>query len=382
MDDPRRRYDASCTLGLEQVLADEVVALGGEDVDARRGGVRFRGSAELGWKACLWLRSATRLQLGLARRPVHDERSYYEFVRDLEWERWLTADGTLAVHASVNSSFLTHSRYAAQLTKDAVVDRFRDRTGRRPSVDTADPDLPIRLHLDRDVATLYLDLGGLSLHKRGYRDALHKSPLNEALAAGLLLATGWDRSTPLADPMAGSGTFGVEAAWIAGDVAPRLARGFAFERWPDLDRDAWAAIYDDAEARREAGGERIPPIFLADAHPAACGMARRAAKVAGVGAHVTVEQADAARWEPRVAPGLVVSNPPYGERLGRGSEVEAAWRALGNFLHRQSGATAWLLSGNPETTRFLGLRATEKLPVRNGPIDCRFVRYDIREQSE
>ncbi len=373
-----QRYFAACTLGLESVLRDELQALGMENVREARGGAHFTGNRRAGYRAALWLRSALRVQLELAERSVRDERALYDLVRDQAWERFLDADGTLLVDASVRDSFLTHTRFAAQLVKDAVVDRFRDRFGRRPNVARTAPDLPIKLRLNRDVATLYVDLSGESLHKRGYRDVQVKSPLNEAIAAGLLLATGWDRASPLADPMCGSGTFVIEAARLAGDVAPGLQREFAFERWNDLERRAWAAIRDDARERAAAGRGNIPPLEAADRHGGAISIAQRSVRAAGMADVVRFTTSDLRAFEPAVEPALVVCNPPYGERLGEGDDLERSWRALGDWLRGRSGATAWVLCGNPELTRFLGLRTSRRLPVRNGPIDCRFLRYEIR----
>jgi 23S rRNA G2445 N2-methylase RlmL len=379
------RFFAACTLGLEQVLAAELEALGAERIRAVRGGARFTGPRSLGYAACLWLRSAIRVQLQLGQRRVRDERELYGFVREQEWERFLRVDGTLAVDASLRDSFLTHSQFAAQLVKDAVVDRFRDARGARPSVDLKAPDLPIKLLLKNGEATLYVDLAGQSLHKRGYRDVQVKSPLNEALAAGLLLATGWDRRSPLLDPMCGSGTFAIEAVWLAGDRAPGLGRSFAFERWLDLDAKAWSGLFDEAEARAESGARSVPPIEAADRHAGALGIARRSAQAAGVSGSIRFVHSEVARLEPSVAPGIVVTNPPYGERLGEGEDLLASWSGLGELLwNLPQPCQAWVLSGNPELTRFLKLRASRKLPVRNGPIDCRWMCYEVggRERGQ
>lgn len=371
-------YFVPCTLGLEPALHAEVEALGGTAIETARGGVRFSGDRRLGYAACLWLRSAIRVQLELVRRRVRNEKELYALVREQQWERYIGVDRTLAVDASLRDSFLTHSQFAAQLVKDAIVDRFRDRTGARPSVDLREPDLPVKLHLGQDIATLYVDLAGRSLHKRGYRDVQVKSPLSEALAAGLLLMTGWDRRSPLLDPMCGSGTFAIEAAWLAQDRAPGLGRSFAFERWGDLDARAWSELFDEAEQRAEAGRAHVPPIEAADRHAGALSIARRAAQAAGVAAHLSFTQSTVRALAPRHAPGIVVTNPPYGERLGSGADLEASWIDLGTFLRELRGGAAWVLSGSPELTRFLRLRADRKVPVMNGGIECRWLRYELR----
>lgn len=364
------------------MLRAELEGLGARGCHELKGGVRFRGDVALGYRACLWLRSAIRVQLELAQAEVHREQALYDFIRDQEWERYIDNAGTVAVSAALNSSFLTHSQFAAQLVKDAVVDRFRDLTGDRPSVDIKEPDLPIHLFLNRDHATLSIDLAGRSLHKRGYRDAeQHKSPLNEALAAGLVLASEWDLETPLVDPMCGSATLLIEAARMVRDVAPGLQRSFAFERWHDLDKDVWSSLFDEAEERQAAGAKRSVPIEGADSHPGSVVLARRAADAAGVGDMIRIRHTDAKLWEPSFRPGMVLTNPPYGERIGHDDELERSWRALGDFLHRQKGATAWVLSGNPQATQFLRLSSERRMPVANGGINCRWIRYQIRGET-
>jgi putative N6-adenine-specific DNA methylase len=205
-----------------------------------------------------------------------------------------------------------------------------------------------------------------------------KSPLSEAIAAGLLLMSDWDRRSPLLDPMCGSATFAIEAAWLASDRAPGLGRSFAFEKWTDLDQDLWAELFDDAEARAERGLRDVPPIFGRDRHAGAISVAERSARAAGVRELVDLRVADVARAEVPSEVTTVVANPPYGARLGEGQDLEDSWRGLGEYLRNfPEGSVAWVLSGNPELTRFLRLRADRKLPVHNGPIDCRFVRYAL-----
>ena len=373
---PGQRYFAACTLGLEAVLDGELQALGATEIEVRRGGVAFRGDTRLGYAACLWLRSATRLQLEIVAGEVRSERDLYELVRSVDWSRHMSLQQTLAVDASVRDAALTHSQYAGLKVKDAVVDQFRAASGARPSVDTQAPDLPLKLVLKGDHATLYKELGGESLHKRGYRPVQVKSPLNEAIAAGLLLLTKWDRKSPLADPMCGSGTFLIEAALLATERAPGLLRRFAFERWPDHDRAVWSELR--ADARRRVKSDVALHLEGADRHPGAIAIAVESAQAAGVGELVRFTRAECRAWRPAVPPRFVVVNPPYGERLGEGDELATSWRDLGAFLREQCpGAWAYVLSGSPELTRHLGLRSSVRWPVRNGPIECRWVEYEI-----
>lgn len=377
------RYYAACSLGLEEVLADELRALGSPKVRVRRGACDFSADKELAYKACLWLRSAIRVQEEVARGRVRDQDDLYALTQSVDWAQSITHLQTIAIDGSVRDSFANDTRYPVLITKDAICDQFRAATGKRPSVERDRPDLPIKLVLLGEEAILYRELGGAPLHKRGYRAIQHRSPLNEAIAAGLLLLTSWDRQTPLCDPMCGSGTFLVEAAWLASDRAPGLGRSFAFERWRDVDLEAWRAVYDDAEARAEQGLVNMPQLCGNDRHPGALSIARKAIAAAGLGDYIDLQQGDARDYSPPFRPELVVTNPPWGDRLQDDPEhIAASWRALGTFLHQEcSNASAYVLSGDPQLTRELRLRSSHKHPLRNGPVDCRWLRYEIGGSS-
>jgi len=372
-------FYAACTLGLEQVLADELRGLGAADLQVRRGACAFTGDLALGYAACLWLRSAVRVQQELARGTVRGRDDLYALAGSVDWSQSITARQTLAIDGAVKDSFANDTRFPVLVTKDAICDQFRARTGVRPDVARDRPDLPLKLVLHGDEAILYRELGGEPLHKRGYREIQHKSPLNEATAAGLLLLAGWDRRAPLCDPMCGSATFLIEAAWLATDRAPGLGRSFAFEKWRDADLDSWRRIYDAAEARAARGAGRLGRLCGNDRHPGAIAIARQAIAAAGLADRIELWHGDAADYVPPVRPGLVVTNPPYGDRLQSDPvSLEASWRTLGGFLHTQcEGAVAYVLCGNPELTRWLGLRSSQKHPVRNGPIECRWLRYEV-----
>lgn len=372
-------YFAACTLGLEHVLAEELRAIGASDVQQRRGACAFTADPPTAYRACLWVRSAIRIQQELARGEVRDRDDLYALTGTVDWSRSITHLQTLAIDGAVRDSFANDTRFPVLVVKDAICDQFREDTGKRPDVARERPDLPLKLVLQGTEAILYRELGGEPLHKRGYREVAHKSPLNEATAAGLLLATDWDRRSPVCDPMCGSATFLIEAAWIATDRAPGLGRSFAFESWRDSDLEAWRQIYDEAEERAAAGADRIPQLCGNDRHPGALALAKKALVAAGLGGKVQLHEGDARDYVPPFAPGLVVTNPPYGERVGGSpEELEESWRSLGNFLHtRCGGASAYVLCGNPDVTKFLGLRTSGKMPVRNGPIECRWLRYEI-----
>lgn len=372
------RFYAACTLGLEDVLVDELHGVEAAGIRPRRGGVEFEGDLATGYRACLWLRSATRVQEELVRGRVRDRDDLYALAESVDWSLFITPRHTLAVDGAVRDSFANDTRYPSLVVKDAVCDQFMRYDSARPDVDRDTPDLPLKLVLQRDQAILYRDLGGAPLHKRGYREVQHKSPLNEALAAGLVLLSDWDGEAPMVDPMCGSATLLVEAAFLAMDRAPGLGRAFAFERWRDTDQEAWQRIFDDAEERAARRQDCCPPLAGSDRHPNAISIAERAVRQADLTERIRLDKSDARDWQPAFSPEWVVTNPPYGARLQADDDsLYESWRALGNFLHRCEGATAHVLCGDPSLTRHLGLRADRKHPVHNGPIECRWLRYEI-----
>ncbi|MBL9087190.1 MAG: RNA methyltransferase [Planctomycetia bacterium] len=371
-------YFAPCSLGVEAALTAELVELGARDLSTRPGGVSFRGDRRLGYLANLWLRSAVRVQDLLLRAPARGKDELYDAVYRIDWAQHMRLDQTLAVDASVRDSALTHSSFVALTVKDAIVDQFRARRGRRPSVNVNAPDLPLKVVLKADQLTIWRNLSGDSLHRRGYHALQVKSPLNEATAAGLLRLAAWDRASPLVDPMCGSGTFVIEAAMLAADRAPGLERRFAFERWPDLDAELLRTLRAEARARAKP---TLPfPLEGSDRHGGAIAIARRSAEHAGVGALARFSVEDAARFTPSCAPPFtVLCNPPYGERIGEGDDLVASWRALGRFLaERCRGARAFVLCGNREMVPHLGLESGRQFSVMNGQIECRLLEYDLR----
>lgn len=375
-------YYAACTLGLEDVLAQELTTLGAANVEKRRGACEFEAAPATAYAVCLWSRVAIRVQEELARGRVEGKEDLYWLAGTVDWSRSIGTSQTLAIDGSVRDSFANDTRYPVLVVKDAICDQFRKRTTVRPDVARDRPDLPIKLVLQGDDAILYRELGGEPLHKRGYREIAHKSPLNEATAAGLLLSTDWDRREPLCDPMCGSATFLIEAAWLATDRAPGLGRSFAFERWRDTDKAGWQRVYDEAEARAARGQDRLPRLVGNDRHPGALSIAEKALAAAGLHGKVELVRGEVLDFEPPADLGVLVTNPPYGERLEQDHErLEQSWRHLGNLLHQRcAGARAYVLSGDPDLPRFLGLRASNRFPVRNGPIDCRWLRYEIERR--
>jgi putative N6-adenine-specific DNA methylase len=371
------RFFATAAKGTEPALRDELRELRLRGVRADRGGVHFEGLLLDAARACLWSRVAVRILCQVATFEARDGAALYEGTRAVDWPTWMTAKTTLAVRATCRSSQLTHSQFVAQKTKDAVVDALRDRFGERPSVDRDDPDALLAVHLARDQATLYLDVGGSSLHERGWRAKAGAAPLRETLAAAVLRLSGWDRARPLVDPMCGAGTLAIEAAAWSRRMAPGLSRKqLGFERWAshdDAERRAMATMR--AEARAAALREG-PPVLACDVDARAVELARENARSAGV--ELVLERRDVRDLAPLQPPGFVVSNPPYGERLAADASL---YDDLAQALRGMTGHTAALLAGTPDIPAAMR-RALRREPDRwwmlyNGPIECRLLVYTL-----
>ncbi|MHB1422324.1 MAG: THUMP domain-containing class I SAM-dependent RNA methyltransferase [Gemmataceae bacterium] len=384
------RYFATCGRGIEAVLADELRALGAADVEPGRGGVSFRGDLALLYQANLWLRTAIRVLRPILEAEVSSPDELYEAVRALDWSGYLTPEHTLAVDCNVRDSHITHSKYAALRVKDAICDQFVERCGRRPSVDVDEPMLGLNLHIYRDRAVLSLDSSGESLHKRGYRPIQTRAPLNEALAAALVLLTGWRGDRAFADPLCGSGTLAIEAAWIALRRPPGLTRKrFGFQGWMDFDIELWTSLRD--EARRGVGRTLPAPILASDARGDAVASAINNARAAGIGHLLRFDKRDLRDFQPPPPPhplsplgergargegGILLCNPPYGERLGEEKNLFGLYRLLGEVLtQRCRGWTAFVFTGNPRLAAAIGLTLKSETPLYNGKIPCRLLRF-------
>jgi 23S rRNA (guanine2445-N2)-methyltransferase len=368
---------ATCSRGLEDVLRGELVALGHEEATAGRGMVSFEGDLGAVYRANLWLRSATRVLRQLAEGPAQDREALYALASTVAWEETVARGQTIVVEAAGRGEAFPNTGFAALTVKDAVVDRLRSRWGWRPDVDRREADVRIHVHLARDRAGIALDGSGEPLSHRGYRPRGGPAPLSETLAAGILLLAGFDGTRPFLDPMAGTGTLAIEAALIATRAAPGLGRTFACERWQQHETERLA------QARVSARSAQCPPsaaIVASDNEPRAVAAARHNARQAGVGEAVKVERRDVRELQPPGPGAVIVTNPPYGERLGNPAELAALYRELGDALKRRAaGATAWLLVGNPELAKSIGLRPRRRIVLFNGPIECRLLRFDLYE---
>ncbi len=367
--------------GLEEVLAAEATALGFTHVETGRRVVLARGDRDLLYRANLELRTAIRVLLTIDTFEVTHEQSLYDRLRATNWRPYLEPEGTLFVDVVDPGRWFRNTHFIAQLTKDAIVDQFRDKYQTRPGVDKDRPDLRIHLRIagEGDV-TLSLDSSGDGLHRRGYRRQTGEAPINEILAAGLLGLADYTGEQPFVDPMCGSGTILAEAAMIATHRSPGLLRSFGFERWPDFDRGVWSGI-------RQAALDRLRtppyPILGADIDGVAVAISRATLDRAAVLSHVDLRESPFAILEPpaQKVPGLLVTNPPYELRLQTG-RIEEFYGEIGDTLkQRWAGYTAWLISANPAAVKRVGLRTTRKIPVMNGPVEARFVRYDLYKGS-
>jgi 23S rRNA (guanine2445-N2)-methyltransferase / 23S rRNA (guanine2069-N7)-methyltransferase len=377
------RFFASASRGTEDLLAEELTGLGIEAVRPERGGVAFGSRTEDAYRACLWARIASRVFLPLTRFDAPDPPSLYEGARAVEWTQHLGPEHTMAVSVAGARSPIGPSHFIALKTKDAIVDRIRESVGARPNIDKARPDVRIHVHVRGTRVTISLDLAGEGLHLRGRGRRGAVAPLRENLAAALLRVTGWPErceDAPLFDPMCGSGTLLLEAAAMAREIAPGLVRKrFGGERWRGHDAALWNRLREEARERLEAARGRTLWIAGTDASPAAVRTAREIVSRAGLSDAIRIERGEMTdAVPPWDAPGILVTNPPYGERIGEAGELGPLYERLGDVLRRRfPGWSAWVLSGNRALDKRIGLRAASRRVVFNGPIECRFLEFPV-----
>jgi len=372
-----QHYFATTAKGVEEVLAAELVRLGAPEVSVESGGVRFGGGMEAAYRANLWLRTASRVLMPLAEFACETPEQLYLGARTIDWGSYLTPAMTLAVDCNLRDSTLTHSGFVALKTKDAIVDDLRDRFGSRPNVDTKDPDLRVNVRLFRNRCTLSLDCSGTPLDRRGYRLDRHEAPLKESLAAALVELSGWDGSVPLLDPMCGTGTIAIEAAMKALRIAPGILRpSFGFQRWLGFDRPLWDRLVE--EARQGMLAALPAPVCGCDISHSAIAMAHENARRAGVGELISLGRSEIAELAPPPGPGILIFNPPYGKRLGEEEALKPLYKEIGDVLkQRCKGYTAYLFTGNLELAKSVGLKATRRIVLYNGPIECRLLKYEM-----
>ena len=365
---------AKTFMGLEPVLAKELTQLGANDVEIGRRMVSFTGDKELMYRANFQLHTAIRILKPIKHFKAKSADDVYEEIKKIDWTEYLGTDKTFTVDSVVFSEEFRHSKFVSYKVKDAIVDQFREKTGKRPNISVANPDIRLNMHIAEDKCTLSLDSSGESLHRRGYRQESVEAPLNEVLAAGMILLSGWQGDTDFIDPMCGSGTLIIEAALIARNMAPGLFRKeYAFEKWPDFDADLFDEIYNDESLEREFNHK----IYGYDIDMKAVNTARLNVKAAGLSDIISVEQQDFKDFTQPQNKSIIITNPPYGERIST-PDLMGTYKMIGERLkHQFKGNDAWVLSYREECFDQIGLKPSIKIPLYNGSLECEFRKYQM-----
>ena len=371
---------AKTFFGFEEILAKELNQLGAQEVEIGTRMVSFKGDKGFMYKANLSLRSALKILKPIYYFRATNDQNLYKGIQGIDWSNYLNANQTFVIDTTIHSDNFKHSQFVSQKAKDAIVDQFRDKTGQRPSIDKDFPDLRINIHIDRDQCSVALDTSGASLHHRGYRTATNIAPINEVLAAGMLLLSGWDGSSDFLDPMCGSGTILAEAAMIACNIPANINRKeFAFEKWNDWDNDLFDQIIDALMKRTK---EFHHTIIGYDKAPSAVQKAKDNIINANLEDYVTISQANFFDTKKEnIGPLHMVFNPPYGERLD--IDLERFYRELGDTLkNNYPNTNAWFITANLEALKFVGLRPSRKIKLFNGSLEARLVKYEMYEGSK
>lgn len=366
--------------GLEQVLAGELEALGATNINVLKRAVSFDANKELLYRSNLQLRTAIRILQPLTTFKARNDEELYRAVKAYDWSPYLRDDQTLAIDPVVFSRFFTHSKYVALKVKDAICDQFRDKSGKRPSVDLQRPNLMINVHVAEDQFTLSMDSSGQPLNRRGYRTKEHPAPINEVLAAGMVMLSGYDGSQPFLDPMCGSGTIVMEATMIAARMAPNLKRKeFGFMRWNNYDESLWKKIFDEAQAQVRTPPQRINGSDMA---LSAIDVSRHSALDFGLKQYIDFEVAPFSEVLPKGKNGIVIMNPPYDERM-KSKDIVMLYTQIGDQLkQRFSGWNAWVISSNFEALKVISLKPAERHTLFNGSLECRFQKFDLYEGTK
>ena len=365
---------AKTFMGLENVLAQELTQLGANNIQIGRRMVAFTGNQEMMYRANFQLRTAIRILKPIAHFKARSAEDMYDEVRKIDWSQYIEHGKTFSVDSVVYSEEFRNSRFVTYKVKDAIVDQFREATGTRPNISVSNPDIRLNIHIAEDQATLSLDSSGESLHRRGYRQESVEAPLNEVLAAGMILMSGWKADTDFIDPMCGSGTLLIEAALIARNINPGVFRkAFAFEKWPDFNQELFDTIYNDDSQERDFTHH----IYGYDVDMKAVNTARLNVKAAGLSQTVTVEQQDFKDFKKPTEKSIIMTNPPYGERIST-PDLLGTYKMIGERLkHEFGGNEAWILSYREECFEQIGLKPSIKIPLYNGSLECEFRKYAL-----
>lgn len=375
------RMVAKTIFGLEDILAEELLKLGAKDIEKHNRAISFLGDKGFMYKANFNLRTALRVLKPIKNFIVNNEQDLYDQIRKINWAEYMDVTDTLAIDCVISSDLFTHSHFLSQKAKDAIVDQFRDVFGERPSVDLDRPTLRINLHVKNDTCTVSLDTSGESLHKRGYRDKTNLAPINEVLAAGLILLSGWDKKANFIDPMCGSGTILIEAAMIACNIPPGYYREeYGFQRWKDFDEELWDAIYESSMAKINNDPVELHGVEISRN---VAKKAKENIKLAKLEDVITIHNTAFQDFMPLPGPGVLIMNPPYGERMNQDEDINGLYASMGDtFKKKYRGYSAWIISSNMEAFKHVGLRPSRKIMVYNGQLECRFMRFDMYDGSK
>ncbi len=365
--------------GLEDVLAKELLQLGAQDISKLRRAVKFKGDLGFMYKANLSLRTAVRIIKPIKHFKVRSEDELYHQIRNIDWSQYMTIDDKFAIDSFVNSPYFNHSLYVALKTKDAIVDQFRDKCGMRPDVELENPNIRINIHITDDRCTISIDSSGKSLHKRGYRLETNEAPISEALAAGLILLSAWDKKSHFIDGMCGSGTFLIEAAMIAAKIPANINRAhFAFQNWSDYDEELWNLIRSSQLKKTQ---DCYGKIIGYDLNPDTIASAKLNISNAGLEEFIEVYCDDFFKTIKPKGPTHLVFNPPYGVRIE--ADIPEMYKNIGDTLKKNyPGAEAWFLTSHMEGLKHVGLRASRKIEIYQAKLECRFVKYEMYQGSK
>lgn len=402
------QMNAQTMFGLDDILFQELKDLGAKNIKKSNRAVSFEGDLRMMYKANLCLRTALRVLVPIEEFRVKNEDDLYEKIKNIDWEKYLSIKETLAINCTLSTNLFTHSRYIEQKTKDAIVDKFREKYKKRPSVDILDPDLRIQLYIKDDICTVMLNSSGDPLYKRGYRDKTNLAPINEVLAAGLILLSGWDKKSDFIDPMCGSATLSIEAALMAANIPVGSFRSnFGFEKWSNFDADLWDKVFD--EAMEKINTDDMPTILAGEISK---NVARKAATniaEANLKKYITIQESafqdlvppekkeitqpkkeetqiveNEKPWikEKKASRGVIIINPPYGERMDKEEDINQFYAEIGDTLKQNwAGYTAWIITSNLDAAKNIGLSAKPKIKMFNGALECRFMRFELYEGS-
>lgn len=370
---------AKCMAGMEPILAKELYELGTKDIKPQTRAVMFSGDKLFMYACNLYLRTALRILKPVEKFYSHDFDRLYKRAKRIDWEQYMNVNNSFAIDAVTFGRSFKHSQFTALKVKDAIVDYFREKTGQRPNVDKDNPDILISVHIVDKQCTISLDSSGKPLDKRGYKQAITEAPLSEVLAAGLILNSGWKGEENFIDPMCGSGTLAIEAAMIAGNIAPGKFRSFAFQEWKDYDKNLWESLKEDAiEFEKE-----IPiKISASDLNMQVTEIARKNIEAAGLSHAIEIKNMDFFQSRPPEKAGTIIMNPPYGERLDKDKNMIDFYQHIGNHLKQYySNWDAWIFSGNQTAIKHVGLKPSKKLSFLNGSIECKFHKFEMYKGS-